>query len=76
VIFLTEIPTEVHLEERLLHISGHPFVALEYLRYEFALAVARHLQALDLACRSHQVTLVVAVSFSTPGGGELAVAGL
>src|SRR5215210_4197982 len=69
-------PGEVHLEDRLFHIAGHPLVALKDLRYELALAVARYLQALDLAGRGQQVTLVVAVALSAPGGGELAVAGL
>src|SRR5215210_2945949 len=44
-------PGEVHLQDRLLYVSGHALVALEELRYELALAVSGHLQALDLARR-------------------------
>jgi hypothetical protein len=62
-IFLSEI-----LER---YIAGHPLVALEDLGEELALAVARHLQALDLARRGEEIALVVAVALSSPGGGEL-----
>src|SRR5829696_2080231 len=44
-------PREVHLEDRLFDISGHPLVALKYLSYELALAVPGDLQTLDLARR-------------------------
>ena len=66
---------EVHLEDRLFHIAGHSPVALKELSYELALAVARHLQALDVASRSQQVALVVAAALSSLGGGQLPVAG-
>src|SRR5215211_4868749 len=46
-------PREVHLKDRLFHVSGHPLVSLEYLGDELALAVAWHHKALDLARGSH-----------------------
>ncbi len=71
-----EYAREVHLEYRFLNIAGHPLVSLADLSYELlTLPVARHLQTLDLACRSHQVTGVVAVALPSPGRGELSVVG-
>src|SRR5215204_6302095 len=57
--------------EQLNHPRSHPLVALEDLSYELALAVARHLQALDLACRGHEVVLVGAVALFSPGRDQL-----
>src|SRR5215203_2984997 len=56
-------------------IAGHSLVALKDLSYELALAVARHLKALNVAGRSQQVALVVAVTLSSPGWGQLPVVG-
>src|SRR5215210_5706393 len=68
-------PGEVHLKDRFFHVSCHALVALKYLSYELALAVARHLKTLDPACGRDQVTCVVAVALPSPGRSELAVAG-
>src|SRR5215203_4756147 len=69
-------PREIHLEHRLLDVSGHPLVTLEELGDELTLPVARHLQAFDLTRRGQEVALVVAVTLTSPGGGELPVTGL
>jgi choline dehydrogenase-like flavoprotein len=61
-------PREVHLQDRYFDIAAHAFVALEEPRYELALAVARHLEARDLACRGHEIACVVTVALSSPGG--------
>src|SRR5215211_3561033 len=68
-------PREIHLKDRLLNVAGHPLVALEDLGDELTFPVSRHFQALDLACRGHEVALVVAVALSSPGRSELPVAG-
>src|SRR3712207_791308 len=64
------------LEDRFFHIARHALVSLEDLCYDLTFAVAGHLQALDLACWSDKVACVVAVALSSPGGGELSVAGV
>jgi hypothetical protein len=69
-------PREVHLQDRLLDVPSHPLVALKDLRYELALPVPRHLQALYLARRGHEVSGVGAIALAAPGGCELPVAGL
>ena len=68
-------PREVHLQDRFLDVPGHALVALENLRDELAFAVPGDLQAFDLARWGQEVALVVSVSLSSPGGGELPLAG-
>src|SRR5215216_3263988 len=76
-IFLTPRSPRIgtSLEDRFFHVARHALVALKYLSYELALPIPRNLKALYLASRSNQVTDVVAVALSPPGGGELPVAG-
>src|SRR5215218_4388542 len=67
---------QVHLQDRLLHVPGHPLVALEDLSDELSLPVPRHLQALDPARQGDEVSGVVTIALAAPGGGELPVASL
>jgi hypothetical protein len=61
-------PGELHLKYCFFHVSCHSLVAFEDLGDELALALSWDLQALDLAGGRKQVTLVVTVAFSSPGG--------
>ena len=73
---LLSSPREVHLEDRFLDIASQALVALEDLRYELALVVTRHFEALYLARVGHQVALVVAVALPLAGRGELPIVGV
>ena len=64
-------PGKVHLEDRLFYVPAHALVTLKYLRYELALTVSGHLQALDLSRGGHQVALVVPIALSSLCGCDL-----